>query len=470
MRWMAAQGLLALPITICAEPAPALWRTQSVTPNAPVHSVPMREPGYLEWIDDARWPGTELQRISDQAAFEQPDDGGTPNRAPRWSNHGPLYATVQHWNCDDSLMIIRTVPIDQAGKHQPTWMRTTLHLLDGRTHAYLGPCMDGSRGVPSHFRWSNSDADELLFIDQDTAAISKWQPSTKAFSVVKDFAPAYDRISHDWSGGVGDASADGRYFALSLRKPGGQWYVCCWDRQADAILCEIPVSMQPGTGEIGYVSMSHSGKWLVIGANSQPWSEGGIEREPGLSIYTRDGKWERTFNYRGGGVNILGHYHVAKGSDGEDRWVYVYQDEPMLARRWIKSIRLDGTEPFPGRDECDPGLFCGFEYLTPANSAPGGWVVVSDYPTPTNNAAYNHFPLRNMIWALKLDGSKAVYPIVESRFSLADWEGDYYNWIPWATANRSMTQVLFKSAMDTDWSPGGGGNPAQMHAYIAKPK
>jgi len=454
-----------------AEESGPRWQTRAIEPNTDVHSVSMREPEYLKWIDDARWPTTELRRISDHAAFQQPDNGQVPNTAPPWSNYGPLYPTVQHWNCDDSLMIVRTVPIDKTGATLPTFKYTSLHLLDGRTHAYLGPCESGGRGVPAHFRWSNSDPDELLFIDQDTSILSKWKPSTKAFSIVKDFSPAYDRISYHWSGGVGDASADGRYFALSLRKPGGQWVVCCWDRQTDSILCEIPVPMEPGTGEIGYVSMSHSGTYLLIGANSQQWSEGGRERAPGVSVYTRDGKWERTFSYRGSGVNILGHYHVAKGSNGEDRWVFLYQDAPDLTRRWIKSIRLDGTEPFPGRDECVPGLICGLEYLTPANFASKGWVIVSDYPWQTDNTAYNRFPMRNMIWALKLDGSKAVYPIAESRFSLVDWEkGDYYHWIPWATANRGMTQILFKSAMNTNWSPTRGGNSAVMHAYIARAK
>jgi len=47
---------------------------------------------------------------------------------------------------------------------------------------------------------------------------------------------------------------------------------------------------------------------------------------------------------------------------------------------------------------------------------------------------------------------------------------DYYNWISWATANRGMTQILFKSAMDSDWSREGGGSPALMHAYIARMK
>jgi len=33
-----------------------------------------------------------------------------------------------------------------------------------------------------------------------------------------------------------------------------------------------------------------------------------------------------------------------------------------------------------------------------------------------------------------------------------------------------MTQILFKSAMDSDWSREGGGSPALMHAYIARMK
>jgi hypothetical protein len=274
---------------------------------------------------------------------------------------------------------------------------------------------------------------------------------------------------------VSDPSIDGRYFALGLRKPGGAWYVCCWDRTTDSILCEIPMPSEPGNSPFPQVEMSRSGTYITIMADSS-WSEGGTSRGVGLSIYQRDGTWLRTFWHgpgsgigdQSGATSIIGHQGNAQDVNGNDVYLFLYGDNGNQDSRRFKSIRLDGTQSMPGRDETDNGIIMGLHYVEAYSYNAPGWALVSDGPVTTGNSSADDFPMRGHIWAFKIDGSKTIYPIAQERISAVDFSaGDTYFLLPWATSSRDMTKVLFKSTFDTDWSAGGGGIPTEIHAIIA---
>ncbi|HRQ87705.1 MAG TPA: hypothetical protein PLA50_02845 [Bacteroidia bacterium] len=431
-------------------------------------SVGMDVPDYLSETAEARWTGadTVLKRISDTGAFDPPNAGA-------WNNFGPIYAGRQHWNADGSKLIVYALATSPDGSYARSVWGVNPHLLHGTTHAYLGKMEYGGRSLPAQWRWSNTDPDEIVFVDHGpNTLIEKLDVSTGTYSVLKDFGPeGYEEISNDFSGGVGDPDLSGRYWALSGRK-GSQWRVFCWDHQTDAILCEIPLPYEPG-GSSGIVSleMSRTGAFIVINSTDD-WTSGPTPVGRGVSVWSKEGVFQRSINVNGPPpdghvVSVTGHHPLGVDTDGEDRYVAFFT--PDGNDRWMASYRLsDGTR----RDESVPGLMLGGYYLVSCAFAKPEWVVVSDGPIPDGNGgSWRRHPMRGHLWAFKLDGSKRIYPIAESRFSLVDFtSADTYFWMPWATPNRDLSQILFRSAMDTDWSPGGGGNPTLMHAYIAKPK
>ncbi|MGE0315526.1 MAG: hypothetical protein AB7P21_28240 [Lautropia sp.] len=461
-------------VTPGAAPAPSFvpgvtWPVlETVTryPGSSAEFNPLQVPAYLAQVSEPRAPkqlasgrgkATVLTRISDVKAFAPPTQGG-------WTNFGPVYASRQHWNADHSRMIVHAYDIATTGAVNPHYLTTAAHFLDGRTGAYLKPCSTPQRGLPPHWRWSNTDPDELLFVEYKGTTLGKYSLKADTFSVVKNFFPAYEAVTLDFNGGNAEPDLAGRYWALGMQRQGA-WYIVCWDRQEDRVLSEIPVPMEPGSGHIADATMSRSGRFIVI-ASTLPWTAAGVSIGRGIAVFDRSGKYLRSLDQGSSATNIIDHNGVALDSDGNDVWVY-FRSVTGGDDRSIVSIRLDGTSPGTGRTEVEPGLILGaFYFIACAFNRPD-WVVVSDYPAPAGNTAFNQYPYRGMIWAFRLDGSGKVYSIGPSRYSTVDFKGlDWYFMIPWATPNRDLSTVLFKSSMSLDWSQG---DHDTFHAYLARP-
>jgi hypothetical protein len=434
---------------------------RTITPLAAPVTHAMSVPSLRTPAVDPTYPQTSLTRISDASEMVAP--------SASFRNFGPFYANRQHWNSSGTRMIVAAYNTGGDGNYAAPYSEN-FHLLNGSTYAYLGPLKDGAnRSLPNQWRWSNSDPNEIIFVEDAAyfpaygTHLQKFDISTMTYSVIKNFS-SYQQISKDFCGGVGDPDQTGRYWALGLKKAGA-WYVCCWDRQADSILCEIPVPVEPGTSYLPSAHMSVSGTFVVIWGTSG-WTSGATSIGRGLAIFSRTGTYLRSLNEVGGGgaTDIVGgHNSVALDSNGNDIIVYLHTDDG-IARRFV-SRRLDTNQSGAATNQTDDDLTLGYYYVTPYST--GSWVVVSDYPVTTGNSTADNYPLRNHIWAFKADGSKTIYPIAESRFSMVDFSLAYlYLQFPWATPNRDMTQVMFKSSMSLDWS---GGVPTDFHAYVAKP-
>lgn len=446
-------------ITVTVQAAAIFPASQTVTPFAALTSVSMAAPALRVPTADAKYAGTNLIRISDPSEIK-PASG-------TFNNFGPFYATRQHWNSNDTRVIVTGYNTGSDGNYAPPYDRN-YHLFDAATFAHLGPIVTaGGVGLTNHWRWSNTDPNELLFVEFDGTALKAFNISTMTISTVKDFAGTYDKLSDDFCGGVGDPSNDGRYWALGLRKPGGAWFVVCWDRQTDTVLSEIPVPIEPGTDYLAQANMSPSGNLVCIWGK-QAWTSGATPVARGLSVWSRNGAYQWSINETGGGVSdIVGdHNAVCTDADGNDAVVYLLSPDG-IARGFV-SRRIDQAQSGAAITQVPDGILFGAHYAVPMAFAKNGWVVVSDYPSVVNNASFNARPMRSHVWAFKLDGSQTIYPICEARFSHTDYTLPFnYLQFPWATPNRNLTQVMFKSSFDTDWSAGSGGVPTTFHAMIA---
>ena len=434
--------------------------------DSPKPIVSMALPAARSWVPDTTYPSSQILRLSD-SSWEPPTSG------PYWNNFGPIYGMNDPFNSAGDLVLVRAMAIDANGNVLPHWLPTSIHLLSADTGAYLGACMSSTRALTNQVRWSRTDPDLVYFLDPSisTTQILTYRPSTKAFGVAKDFGPTYSEITMDWSGSQGDPTDDsGRYWAMAMKR-GGQWYVVCWDQQTDTILGEIQIPQSiPDSNQSMDVGMAKSGQYVVI-LSTENWSQGGVSRGRGLSVYSRTGAFQRTL-WQGpgsptgdqtGATGFSGHNWVGTDIAGMDVFCYVHSATGNLNDRHLRSVRLDGTQATPGVEQSPSGLFVGLHYV---GLQANGWALVSDHPVRTDNSNFNSYSLRGAIWAVKLDGTKKVYPIAPARISRTNYSAaDDYFLFPWAVSDRNMTRVLYKSSFSLDWS---AGIPSNFHAYLAR--
>lgn len=438
-----------------------VWPTaQSFTAYATVDSTSQSMPALRTPVADATFAQTNLTRISDPSEIA-PGSGS-------FNNFGPFYSARQLWNADQSRFILTAYNTGADGNYSPPYDRNHW-LVNAATKVPIGPIRTaGGTDVSNHWRWSNTDPNELIFLEYQGTALKAFDVSDMTISTIKDFSATYDQITDDFNGGVGDPSKDGRYWALGGRKSGADWYVACWDRTLDSISCEIPVPVEPGTSYLPQVHMDPTGQFVLIWGTTS-WMSGATSVGRGLSVWDKSGNLLRVFNDVGGGgaTDIVGD-HNSVGTDVDGNPVVIYFHTPDGSSRYFASRRLDIDQSGAPTQQSPAGMILGRMYVTPFAFDLDGWAVISDYPFPDSNSSFNAFPLRGHAWKIKLDGSQTVYPFCESRFSLADYSLAYnYLQFPWATPNRDLTEIMFKSAFDTDWSAGSGSVPTDFHAIIA---
>lgn len=443
-------------------PPQGAWpRSQTFTPDSSVVSNALSLPALRTPVTDPTFSQTRIKRISDSSEI-------TTGTGDTFNNFGPWYSNRQHWNSNNSKYIITAYRTGGDGNYTTPYGRN-YWLFDDATDTPIHVLNNGTRTVSNQWRWSNTNPDELIFVDWTgtQTALEAMDVNTRAITTIKNFSPTYDLLSHDFCGGVGDPSIDGRYWALGVRKTGGAWFVICWDRVADSVLCEIPVPVQPGTSYLPAVTMSKSGSFIVISGTSA-WTSGSTSVSRGLAIFNRSGVYLRSINQTGGGgaTDIVGD-HNAIGTDMNGNDIIIFFHDDGVGRAFC-SFPLGQDQSGSPTRHTPYGMILGAMYVTPFAFGVNGHFVISDYPRWTSNSSFNTFPLRNHSWVAYADGSQVVYPLYESRFSMTDYSPSVsYLQSPWTTPNRNGTKFLFKSSMDTDWGAGSGGMPSTFHAFIA---
>lgn len=446
-------------------PEPKSWLAQHIQPNTPSTSVPQAVSPYLEKEHDAKWSQTWLRRVSDETLM-------TPTIGTSWNNFGPWYNLRQHWNADNSLMLIQAIPLQPDGNYNGLiGAASNFYLLNGNTGEYIRPAHSSNGALPQMFRWSITDPDLVYYVSPNNTVnppiIRYWKPSTDTYGISKDFSGSYDAISPSFGGGINDFSIDGKYWALPMRR-GTQWYVAVWDLELDQVILEIPVPGEPDQPAfpIANCEMSRSGKYVII-TSDNPWQSGTQSIPKGISVWTKEGVWLRSINIDAPLVNPIaslgGHHTLVLTENGEDRYVCFYT-ETGAQDRWIVSYNLeDGSR----RDESEQGLVFGAYYMSGVSFQKPDMMLLSFETMNTNNSYFNEYPLQRHISFIKIDGSKKIYPVAQELVSLTDFvSADKYYTFPWATPNQDASAVLFKTPRNLDWS---SGIPNMFHAYVATP-
>lgn len=453
--------------------------TFPTSPSAPVQ-VPQAMPAYLTVANDLRmlppyvpsdFPATKVRRISDNtiyAANQYGSTSGTP-----WNNFGPVYPLFQHFNSDNTRVIVQATVTDSNGFGLPIYRASAQHLVNATTGAYIKVCenADGTDGLTPMWRWSNTNTDEIIYKPFSDRQLKKYVPSTGVITQIADFNSFYSSMDI-LGGGEGSQSLDDRYWALKVQKTSdGLYYLVCYDRQLDSVTCEIP--LPAALWNNGYAhGMSASGNYLWIGHSVNDWISGSTTVQGTVALFNRSGVYQRALRAVTTNTNPARYTGCTLDSDGNDVWIhYGSTDNGITASRHVASWRMDGTQgngttTGSGRIELAEGKLSDLNYTV---ACCRNWIVITQYPTPTGNATTNQYPLRGMCFALKIDGSGIIYPIMPERFSLVDYTqgASSTNTIPWATPNRDMTAILYKSGFSLDWS-GGGGLPTAFHAILAK--
>lgn len=439
---------------------PVWWSAKQIAPYTSSVSVPKAAPLYLQNQRDARWPQTMIKRISDATLMK-------PLYGTSWNNFGPWYATRQHWNADNTLMLMQAISLSNDGNYNGhNSAPSNFILLNGKTGEYIKPAYSAKGSLPQMFRWSNTDPNLVYFINGSAPILRYWKPLTDEYGIAKDFSSICDGISSTFGGGVNDPSIDGRYWALPMRK-GSQWFISVWDSQTDHIVSNIPIPYEPNApnAPIQDHDMSRSGNYVII-TSFTDWVSGNTPIAKGVAVFNRNGNYLRSINIDAPLVNpivtIGGHHTLVLTENGEDRYVAMYSPDGI--ERWMVSYNLaNGSR----RDESEKGVYFGGYYISGQSFNRPDIAIISDLPVTSNNSAFNKFPLQRHISAIKIDGSKKLYPIAQELISLTDFSSaDQYYLCPWATANRDASVVFFKSPYNTDWS---SGLPSVFHAYIATP-
>jgi hypothetical protein len=270
-------------------------------------------------------------------------------------------------------------------------------------------------------------------------------------------------VLHADSGRIETLMAFQQYYAISTReegRPSDDWryYAFLGFRDssyatADIVVADLVekrvVATWPNAGSPDWVSMSPSGKYVVV-----QWTD-----DQGTRLYDRD-----TLAYVRTVISNAPHCDFAFDADGDE--VLVYQatsgkqiDELSCPKppngSPIASARLvDGKKKILLGD-CNKadwtpvitGALVGWNWFTPhfsgiASRRHPGWVLVSTYTTPENGT---HPYAREVFW-LKLDGSGQIRHITHHHSDQVSTDEKKDYWAePQATSSWDGTIVLFSS-------------------------
>lgn len=462
----------------------------SYTPYAASTSVAMAAPAYLQSAVDTETPQTQVIKVSDQSAFG----------SSSLNNFGPMYGLHQHFSADNKHAIVFSQIVDPAtgawaGFPTADGINTSLAVIDACTGAFSHWVQDAVANGTPRWRWSNVDSDTLYFVGRNPPRVFKHSVSAQANTIYRDFvADGFDLASSGLMGGTGFQSIDDTMFPLALKRAADQvWGIVMWDAVANTIGYTIETyasvanggaSVDPGAGApLGSYGISHTGQYLWVSSPvdwqaKEPGNAGLTAIPRGVSIFnaaTGAYTGNTLQNFAPPNTTPVSHAHPSLDENGQDVWVHFGNDEGDATPEWqFASWRMDGSNGQASRVEIPEGVLQGYHYISGVVFDCPDWIVISDYPRSDGPPNQNGQPMGGKIWAFRVDGSQRIYQIGDSRHSEVNYTSinnnlfaDYY-WYSFATPNRDLSQILFKSAFDLDWSDAAGGVPTEMHAFLAR--
>ena len=324
----------------------------------------LAKPGYLKPVKDPDF-GTTIVRITDSTVFGK-----------KGVRHH--YSKDQPWNCDQSLILMEK------------W------ILDGNTYKILR-----KMEIPEEPRWSFKDPEKLFGVKENSFV--SFNVKSGKLNILYTFA-GFDKILiGPWEGNV---SADDRYVALQ-GSVSGEWHVIVFDIQAKKILAsEKAIDLGPYK-TFDWVTISPSGKYVVINFRQSRSSNGGII------------SYDRKLN-KIADIFATGE-HGDLGYDAEGNEVFVQVCPFQYGRLDNGAVKSFHTKS------------CG--HMSLRNYKRPGWCYTSV------NESY--------IMAIKLDDSGLVERFTNHRSS-----GSPYNAEPHAVPSPDGKRIMFAS----DWKKSGENN------------
>lgn len=402
------------PVDTPARPAVALTPPSALSTEPPssqswiTHAKPLAQPNVAKpqvnvAIKDPIF-GTRLTRIADA-------------RANKVSGIFPDYAKRQAWNADESLLLLRTGDGNAL-------------LVDGATYQFR-KALDQVVGEDVFWHPTNP---AILLYNPDNALYS--------FNIVTDERKKlfeFSNYTYANTRGEGNLSRDGRWVALV-----GQTYdartavvtfkdLIVFDIHANQVAAKLAL---PQVENFDWVSISPLGSYVVV-----DYADDRRERFHGVEVYDRAFKflWQKPLG--------AGHSDLAVDANGDEVLVMdVYDSDRNVT--YIDKVRLaDGKETT--LIEFSP-LFD--QHISCRNEKRPGWCFIStfDYTGRLTDSAETWLPFEDEVFALKLDGSRAVQRIAHHhsrRYSPIAYDSDHSNYFaePHATVSRNGDRILLGS-------------------------
>lgn len=381
--------------SVKSQPAP-VEKDRVIVPSVP-------RPEYLKHFVDSMF-GTTVTRVSDRVAF------GSDLQVLRHS-----YSKNQPWNANESYLLLN--------------YKYPAALLDARTYRFIRWVRQPSQSV-----WSNVNPSLMYGIVSNTNRFVRLNINQgKAYTVLHKFTE-YDRISFgEWEGNL---SNNDRYAALVGLKAGKLDFLI-YDLLTDRVTSrktqpEGTTIGSSDTATINNISMSQSGKYVVVQYNQQGQ---GLQR--GIQLLDRSLNFVRQLSPKGGT-----HFDSCVDANGSE--VIVVQDKTNIV-----SVRYSNGK----KTTLLPASQVTFNiHISCRNLNRRGWAYISEFagtPDPKKITPDRTF-------ALKLDGSGTIEQFAPPHHS----RNKAYERQPHSVPNRNGTKVLFAS----DW-----GNPAgPVDTYITE--
>ncbi len=367
------------------------------------------KPGYLQSYVDPVF-GTTVARITGDPGTAIPNVGGT---WPKIARHH--YSKDAAWNADQTLIVL-TKGLD------------SMYFLDGESYEVLFR----RAGPGGEARWHPSLPNVMIYV-AGNGEIGHWDVRTNSKKVLYkargysrcQFGPFEGNASKSGSRlAVAAKRTDGREVAFAVRLgPGGA------RKYADIDLASN------GVTSLDWASISASGKYVVVNGTI-----GG--HDDATQVFKLSG---RKVGSAWSACGVPSHYDLTYDASGLEVAVGVAKSGPHDGRVIMRGLLTGAITVLNSGGYAD--------HTSARNSQRPGWAYVT-----TNYAGPNYPPFRNEVFAVKLDGSRAVQRFANVRSTAAVYESESH-----AVPSPDGKRMIFAS----DWMDRTG--PIQAYVVDIRP-
>jgi hypothetical protein len=370
-----------------------------------VSTPPMPEPGYLRPARDLAF-GTFLMRVTN------PGRELVPGGACRTDYCRHRYSSAQAWNADQSLLLI------EKGC-------TGLCFLDGRTYRPLF-----GRRPPGECEWHPTNAALMICIGFNE--ISTWAVRTNVKTRIWS-STAYRNLHFGPS--KSNPSADGNRLVVRGTDSTGALVAFAFDIPTARKFPDIKLARLAGSNS--FCTIAASGRFILCVQNMG----GGTHT---AYVFTVDGRQRQhwTENQR------PGHGDLTVDRDGKDVYVGISKDDPdkyNVIKRRLEDGVVTVLAPI------------GYaQHASIRSTRRTDWVFVTFAGTYAEAASRPKWtPFYQEVVAVRLDGSREIRRIVQTRSMKHDYESEAH-----ASPSPDGSQVIWAS----NWGRAGG----PVAAYVAR--